>query len=214
MERLVLSLPLEGLQRYDCQASWAYMRGEIYMREWEKMLAGELYDPADHELKAGREAARTILFELQQLPPDAKEQRQQLWRQLLGSAKGSPAIHLPFHCDYGRNIHLGERFYANAGCTILDVATVTIGDDVLLAPGVQLITATHPTDSATRLRGLEYGQPITLGDKCWLGAGVIVCPGVTIGEGAVIGAGSVVTRDIPPYSVAVGNPCRVIRSTS
>ena len=85
---------------------------------------------------------------------------------------------------------------------------------MLLAPGVQLITATHPTDSATRLRGLEYGQPITLGDKCWLGAGVIVCPGVTIGEGAVIGAGSVVTRDIPPYSVAVGNPCRVIRSTT
>ena len=101
------------------------------MREWDKMLAGELYDPADAELKAGREMARALLFALQQLPPSAKEQRQQLWQQLLGSAKGEPAIHLPFHCDYGRNIHLGARFYANAGCTILDVATVTIGDDVL-----------------------------------------------------------------------------------
>ncbi len=92
------------------------------MREWDKMLAGELYDPADAELKAGREMARALLFALQQLPPSAKEQRQQLWQQLLGSAKGEPAIHLPFHCDYGRNIHLGARFYANAGCTILDVA--------------------------------------------------------------------------------------------
>ena len=99
------------------------------MREWDKMLAGELYDPADAELKAGREAARTILFELQQLPPNAKEQRRQLWERLLGSAKGAPAIPLPFHCDYGRNIHLGELFSANPFCPILRAAN-DIGQNV------------------------------------------------------------------------------------
>ena len=184
------------------------------MSEYENMLASELYDPADETLSAMRAQCRDMLFQLSQLPPAAKAQRRALWLQLLGSTDGEFSIHPPFHCDYGRNIHLGARFYANAGCTILDVATVTIGDDVMLATGVQLITATHPTDSQTRLSGLEYGRPITLGNKCWLGAGVIVCPGVTIGEGAVIGAGSVVTRDIPPYTVAVGNPCRVLRSTT
>lgn len=180
----------------------------------ELMIAGEFYDAGDPELSAARHASADLQFEINNLCPSDKETRKQLFQKLLGSHGEQLYITPPFHCDYGFNIHLGERFYANFGCTILDVAPVTIGDDVMFGPSVQIVTATHPLDSTTRIGGLEYAKPITIGSKAWLGAGVIVCPGVTIGEGSVIGAGSVVTKDIPPYSIAVGNPCRVLRSTT
>ncbi len=180
----------------------------------ELMTAGEFYDAGDPELSAARHASADLQFEINNLRPSDKETRKELFQKLIGSYGEQFYITPPFHCDYGFNIHLGERFYANFGCTILDVAPVTIGDDVMFGPSVQIVTATHPLDSATRISGVEYAKPITIGSKAWLGAGVIVCPGVTTGEGCVIGAGSVVTKDIPPYSIAVGNPCRVLRSTT
>nr|WP_312799862.1 sugar O-acetyltransferase [Pseudomonas sp.] len=117
-----------------------------------------------------------------------------------------------FHCDYGYNIELGENFYSNVNLVILDCAKVSIGRNVFIAPNVGLYTAGHPLDAERRNQGLEYAHPITIGDNVWIGGGVTVLPGVTIGEGAVIGAGSVVTKDIPAHVVAVGNPCRVLRT--
>ncbi len=120
-------------------------------------------------------------------------------------------IDTPFRCDYGKHITVGERFYANSYCTIIDVAPVTIGDNVLLGPNVQIITAGHPIHPDSRNSKYEYGIPITIGDNVWIGAGAIILPGVNIGSNTVIGAGAVVTKDIPDGVVAAGNPCRIIK---
>ncbi len=117
-----------------------------------------------------------------------------------------------FRCDYGRNIHIGDNFFANFDCIILDVCTVTIGSDVLFGPRVCLYTAAHPLDAEVRRSGLEYGQPIHIGDTVWIGGNAVINPGVSIGARSIIGSGSVVTKDIPPDVVAAGNPCRVIRA--
>ncbi|MDF2524594.1 MAG: maa, partial [Clostridiales bacterium] len=126
-------------------------------------------------------------------------------------AKDSFHIEAPFNCDYGYNIEVGENFYANYGCTILDVNKVIIGDNVLLAPNVQIYTAAHPVDPSKRLTGKEFAKPIVIGNNVWIGGGAIICPGVKIGDNVTIGAGSVVTKDVPENVVAAGNPCRVIR---
>lgn len=120
-------------------------------------------------------------------------------------------IDAPFRCDYGKHITLGDHFYANAYCTILDVAEVTIGNHVMLGPHVQIITAGHPIHPAARRAAYEYGRPVRIGDNVWIGAGAIILPGVTIGSNTVIGAGTVVTKDVPGDVVAAGNPCKVIR---
>ena len=120
-------------------------------------------------------------------------------------------IDTPFRCDYGKHITVGKRFYANSYCTIIDVAPVTIGDNVLLGPNVQIITAGHPIHPDSRNSKYEYGIPITIGDNVWIGAGAIILPGVNIGSNTVIGAGAVVTKDIPDGVVAAGNPCRIIK---
>ena len=120
-------------------------------------------------------------------------------------------IDVPFRCDYGKNITVGDRFYANSNCVIIDVAKVTIGDNVMFGPNVSVITAGHPVHPQVRATAYEYGIPISIGDNVWIGAGAIVLPGVTIGANTVIGAGSVVTKDIPENVVAAGNPCKVIR---
>ncbi len=121
-------------------------------------------------------------------------------------------INAPFHCDYGCHIRAGRNLYINVSCIILDCNWVTFGDDVLIAPNVQIYTAYHPLDPAVRRSGVEMAAPITIGNNVWLGGGAIVCPGVTIGDDAVIGAGSVVTKAIPAGAIAVGNPCRVMRT--
>lgn len=125
--------------------------------------------------------------------------------------KGSMYFEPPFHCEYGMHIELGEGFYANAGCVMLDVAKIVIGDNVMFGPNVSLYTAGHPIHPDSRNSGYEYGIPIRIGDNVWIGGSCVVLPGVTIGNNAVIGAGSVVTRDIPDNVCAAGNPCRVIR---
>ena len=181
------------------------------MTEKEKMLSGRLYLASDPELAAARERALGLTYRFNQLLPWETEEQQRILRELLGRIGTTFQINQPFRCDYGCNIQIGENFYCNYNCTILDVAPVTIGDNVLFAPNVSLFTAGHPLDAELRNTGLEYGFPITIGDNVWVGGNVTVCPQVTIGDGAVIGAGSVVTRDIPANVVAAGNPCRVLR---
>jgi maltose O-acetyltransferase len=138
--------------------------------------------------------------------------RRQLLQQLVGSVGEGTEIRPPFFVDYGSNIRIGARCFANFGLVALDVAAITIGDDVQIGPNVQLLTPTHPVEPGPRREKWEAAEPITIGDNVWLGGGAIVLPGVTIGENTVVGAGSVVTRDLPADVVAVGNPARVIRS--
>lgn len=180
--------------------------------EKQKMLAGELYNSFNTELTSEREAAKERLYAYNHLRPSETEERKELLRGLLGSAGETLLVEQPFYCDYGYNIHVGENFYANFGCTILDGAPVRIGDNVLLGPHVSIYTAGHPLNSGTRASGLEYAYPVTIGDHVWIGGQVVILPGVRIGENTVIGAGSVVTRDIPANVVAVGNPCRILRA--
>lgn len=181
------------------------------MTEREKMLAGELYDPLDAELVAARTRAHNLCWELNATRDDDKERRRRILKELFGSGGDTAWVQPPFYCDYGSNIHLGQRVFFNFNCVVLDVAEVRVGDFTLLAPNVQLLTATHPLNAELR-RHKEYAKPIRIGSDVWIGGGAIIGPGVTIGDRTVIGAGSVVMRDIPAGVVAYGNPCRVVRS--
>jgi maltose O-acetyltransferase len=180
--------------------------------EKEKMLAGELYNSTGPELTGERQRAQRLLARYNTTEPDDSAGRLALLRQLLGAVGDNPDIQPRFYCDYGYNIRLGHRCFINYNCVFLDCAAIEIGDDLQMAPAVQLYTATHSLDRATRVAGLEFAMPIRIGDGVWIGGGAIVLPGVTIGDGCVVGAGSVVTRDLPPGSLAVGNPARIVRS--
>ena len=181
--------------------------------EKEKMLSGELYDANyNPQLIAERMECKKRCRAYNDLQPDMLEERKALMKSLLGKTSGEFFIEQPFYCDYGYNIEIGENFYSNVNLVILDGAKVTFGDNVFIAPNCGFHTAGHPLDVAQRNQGLEYARPITVGNNVWIGAGVNVLPGVTIGDNCVIGAGSVVNRDIPANSLAVGNPCRVVRS--
>ena len=174
----------------------------------DRMRAGEPYRADDPELAAlRRRAARLCDAHAAAEPGDRAAALADLFCAVGPGADVTP----PFWCDYGSQIIVGERFYANFGCVILDCAAVTIGDRVLFGPGVQVYAATHPLDPAGRAAGWESAKPVTVGDDVWVGGGAILLPGVTVGAGSVIGAGSVVTRDVPPGVVAAGNPCRVLR---
>jgi maltose O-acetyltransferase len=179
------------------------------MSELEKMLVGQPYRAGDPELGAGRHRARRLTQRVSALDPGELDARSALLCDLLGHIGAGSWIEAPFYCDYGTHTHLGARVYINTGCVFLDSAAITVGDDVQLGPGVQLLTADHPRDAALRAGGLESALPISIGARAWLGGGVIVLPGVEIGHDTVIGAGSVVTRSIQPSVIAVGNPCRV-----
>lgn len=184
------------------------------MTEREKMLAGQLYNANDPALTALRLQARELCWEYERLRPSETEAQTELLRRLLGSMGVDVVILSPFRCDYGKNITVGSHFFANHGLTILDCAPVSFGEHVFIGPDCGFYTAGHPLDAERRNQGLEYARPIRVGDNVWLGGGVRVMPGVSIGAGCVIGAGSVVTRDIPPNLIAVGNPCRVLRPVS
>lgn len=178
----------------------------------ERMLAGEDYQADDPEIQAALTRAQALTHRINQHDPTDAAGLRALFADLLGEYGAGGEIRPPFHCDYGTQIRIGERFFANFGLVVLDVVAVTIGDDVQIGPNVQLLTATHPLEPGPRRDKWESGRPITIGDNVWLGGGVIVCPGVTIGDDTVVAAGSVVTRDLPAGVLAAGSPARVIRS--
>ena len=179
--------------------------------EREKMLAGELYNALDPVLVAERTRARDLCQRLNASPETDPALRRDLLLQLLGTGGDTANIQPPFFCDYGSNIELGERVLFNFHGIVLDVCKVTIGAFSQFGSGVQILTPLHPLNAALR-REQEYGAPITIGSDVWVGSGALILPGVTIGARTVIGAGSVVTRSLPPNVLAVGNPCRIIRS--
>ncbi len=167
--------------------------------------------PATPNLPLRTCAPKASSLEFNGTPADADEDRRRLLTELLADLGEATVIKPVFRCDYGFNISIGQRTFVNYDCVFLDCNTVTLGDDVQVAPGVHIYTATHPVDAETRRSGLEYALPVLIADGVWLGGGSIICPGVTIAENTVVGAGSVVTRDLPANVVAAGNPCRVIR---
>lgn len=182
--------------------------------ETEKMKAqaGKLYDANyDTELLKEREICADITYELNRLRPSQTKERMEILRKLFGKTKENFTIVSPFFCDYGYNIEIGENFFMNMDCVILDGAKVKFGDNVFVAPHCGFYTAGHPLDVERRISGLEYALPITVGNNVWIGAHVCVLPGVSIGDNTVIGAGSVVTKNIPANVLAYGNPCKVIR---
>ena len=175
------------------------------------MLAGQLYDAADPTLSEEREKARLIFQKINRMNEEKKEDRNQLFYDLLGQAGEGLWIEPPFYCDYGYNIKVGEKVFMNFNCCILDVCEVTMGNNVLLGPNVQIYTATHPIDAETRLTWLEFAKPISIGNDVWIGGGAIINPGVTIGNGVVIGSGAVVTKDVPDNVFVGGNPAKTIK---
>lgn len=182
------------------------------MTEKEKMLAGEVYSAVDPELLRELNATKDLVYEYNQLRPSQQAERLMLLKRLLGHiADDEIFINQPFLCDYGSQISVGRRFFANFGFTVLDEAPVTIGDDCFIGPNVSIYTACHSTDPVERNTRQEWARPVSIGDNVWIGGSVTILPGVTIGSGTTIGAGSVVVSDIPAGVVAVGNPCRVVR---
>lgn len=177
----------------------------------ERMLAGEPYIADDPVIAEESRRAQRLTHEINTADPNDHDLRRALLTDLLGGFGEDSEVRPPFRCDYGYQTTIGARTFANWGLVSLDVATVTIGDDVQIGPGVQLLTATHPIDPGPRRDKWEAAEPIVIGDNVWLGGGVIVCPGVTIGADTVVGAGSVVVQDLPSGVVAVGSPARVIR---
>tara|TARA_R110002049_G_scaffold309311_1_gene521151 strand:- start:6714 stop:7274 length:561 start_codon:yes stop_codon:yes gene_type:complete len=182
------------------------------MTEKEKMIAGELYAPNDKELIDDRYQARVLMHKINTLSIDNIEERNKAANQLLSNAGENLYVEPPFYCDYGYNIKTGKNFYTNFNCCILDVSTVTIGDNVMFAPNVQVYTATHPLDHKTRNSGVEFAKPIVIGNNVWVGGNSTICPGVTLGNNVVVGAGSVVTKSFPDDVVIAGNPAKIIKT--
>lgn len=176
----------------------------------EKMLQGLPYYSSDKTLATEREHAKQLCHQFNQLAISDRKASRKLIRQLVGSYAGA-WIEPDFYCDYGYNIHLGKGFYANHGLVILDGAKVSFGDNVMLAPGVLISTATHPLDAKTRIQGIETAHPISIGHHVWVGMGAKILEGVNVGDNAVIAAGAVVNKDVPANSVVAGVPAKVIK---
>ena len=179
------------------------------MTEKEKMLAGEVYCAIDPQLLKELAEAREVIHDYNLLRPSENKKKLELLKGLLGHIGDDKVIiNQPFRCDYGKQISIGKRFFANFNFTILDEAPVTIGDDCFVGPNVSIYTATDPVERNTRQ---EWAKPVTIGNNVWIGGSVTILPGVSIGDNVSIGAGSVVVNDIPSNTIAVGNPCKVIK---
>jgi maltose O-acetyltransferase len=180
----------------------------------EQMRAGELFPGDDPDLIEELGKRQELLWALNAIPPERSAQRRPALEELLASIGKGTEVRSPFYCDYGDGITIGDDTFVNFNCVMLDGASITVGDECLLATGVQLLTATHPVDPTPRRAAKERALPVSIADGVWLGAGAIVCPGVSIGENTVVGAGSVVTKDLPAGVVAYGNPARVARDVT
>jgi maltose O-acetyltransferase len=177
----------------------------------ELMRAGEPYAGDDPALNRELDERQAMVQALNAIPYEREDERRAGLERLLAAIGEDTFIRAPFYCDYGDGISIGARTFINFNCTMLDGAPITVGDECLIAAGVQLITVTHPVDPGPRRSAVEQALPVTIADGVWLAAGVLVCPGVTIGENTVVGAGAVVTKSLPAGVVAYGNPARVIR---
>ena len=183
------------------------------MTEKEKMLAGEIYSAVDPELMRELAETRELIYDFNTLRPSETEKMKAILRRLLGSiGDNNIIVNQPFRCDYGKQISVGKRFFANFNFTVLDEARVTIGDDCFIGPNVSIYTACHSIDPVERNSRQEWALPVSIGHNVWIGGSVTILPGVTIGDNVTIGAGSVVVSDIPSNTVAVGNPCRVVKN--
>lgn len=181
------------------------------MNQKERMLAGLPYKAWLDGLSEDRLENKLKLHDYNNCRPDETKKMNSLIKDILGKTGENICIEQPFRCDYGKNIEVGNNFFANYNCTILDVGKVVIGENVMMAPNVSIYTAGHPLHPKSRNTGYEYGIEISIGDNVWIGGNVVINPGVHIGNNVVIGSGSVVTKDIPDNVIAVGNPCKVIR---
>lgn len=181
------------------------------MGEKEKMLAGKLYIAQDEELGRDNKKSRQLTRLINNTTEEQIDYRIQLLKELFEATGKNLYIEPPFRCDYGCHISIGENFYANYDCIIVDVCKVKIGNNVMFGPRVNIFTAGHPIDAGVRNELLEFGKPVTIGNDVWIGGNTVINPGVTIGNNVVIGSGSVVTKDIPDGVIAVGNPCKVLR---
>lgn len=182
-----------------------------FEKVWAMMLAGEVYDALHPELIRRLEATREKIWEFNNLRPSALTEQKTILRSLLGSCGERFHFNQPFRCDYGCNIYIGEDFFANFNLTILDEAEVRIGDHCFIGPNVSIYTACHPLDAQERNTGVEWAEPVTIGNNVWIGGGVTIVPGVTIGDNVVIGAGAVVTKDVPSNVAVGGNPAKIIK---
>ena len=182
------------------------------MAEKDKLHTGEIYFPGDPEIMIQQGIWQDMVMEYNNIPHVQPERRAAMLQQMFAEVGADCYIESPFYANMGgHHVHLGNNVYANYGLTLVDDTYIYIGDYTMIGPNVTLATAGHPIDPELRRKGLQYNMPVRIGKNCWLGAGVIVMPGVTIGDNVVVGAGSIVTRDIPSNVVAVGNPCRVLR---
>ncbi|OYR51914.1 acetyltransferase [Halorubrum sp. Ea1] len=179
--------------------------------EKEKMLNGELYDADVPELLAERERARKLARRYNRTTSDDAETQRNLLEELFGSLGDECYVEPPFRCDYGYNIHVGENFYANFDCVMLDECRVEVGRNCMLGPSVHIYTATHPLDADERISGQEYANPVTVGENVWIGGQAVLNPGVTVGDNAVVASGAIVTEDVPENVVVQGNPATVVK---
>ncbi len=181
-------------------------------REKEKMHSGQLYDPGNEEIMQEQLDCMERLYEYNLTRPHEQEKRQQMLRQMFAEIGPGCYIEPPLHANWGgHHVHFGKNVYANFNLTLVDDTHIYVGDYTMIGPNVTIATAGHPILPELRERGLQYNMPVHIGKNCWIGAGVILVPGITVGDNVVIGAGSVVTKDLPSDVVAVGNPCRILR---
>lgn len=185
------------------------------MNAKEKMHNGGLYLPDDEEIMREQTRCLDLLYEYNATRPTQQDKRQRLLKEMFAEIGEGCYLEPPFHANFGgKHCHFGNRVYANFNLTLVDDTHIYVGDNVMFGPNVTVATAGHPILPELRKKGYQYNMPVRIGKNCWLGAGVIVLPGITVGDNSVIGAGSVVTKDIPPNVVAVGNPCKILRPIS
>lgn len=185
------------------------------MKQYERMVKGLIYDPADDEIMKEQMVFQDMLWDFYQLKPSECDKKQRYMKEVFAECGENCYIELPFHANWGgHHVHFGSGIYANSNLTLVDDGHIYIGDKAMFGPNVTIATASHPINPELRDRGLQFNKDVYVGENTWIGAGVIIVPGVRIGSNTVIGAGSIVTKDIPDNVIAVGNPCRVLRNVS